>query len=572
MKFEKLVGVLATLLVVSFLTACSGVSVDLLQERLFNECGNDAYTSPYQVEISAAQNQSKDLSQNWYKDSSFYYIFISQFNDTDKDGYGDIDGITEKLDYIQKEIGCDGILISQFFECSSDIESTKFSYDVTDFYTVNPDLGTDDSLLNLITEAHQRGMKVIFDFAPNSTSKEHPWFVASTDENSEKRDWYLWSEEKLYWDNGLSVDTWYPYSKQYYYAALDKDLPDLNYYNLEVRTEIKNIIKFWLNKGFDGIRIDGIRYLIEEENNYCDTEKTHEFLSEIRELINEYDSEKFIVTETKIRDNRAVLEEYFGSEAKPEFNMLFDCDSVFSCLKSVQSGKDFTGNTLTVKAPYISAAFANYIGASSDYFNRLGYVFSDNKAKLKQSIALMLLRTTVPFIYFGNETGIADGEFNWKIVDEQNENAESPLYLTKSLISLRNENTEFKKGNVVKFTSTTPEQKNVISYAIYSDKKLFLMVFNFSEDVIEKISFYQNGLLNTNKQLQVLIGPDTSACVDFNDEFVSFNKLQPNAFRVYELSDKTVNQLFVSEKIPVEKTEAEDSSDEKSENEETKAE
>ena len=98
------------------------------------------------------------------------------------------------------------------------------------------------------------------------------------------------------------------------------------------------------------------------------------------------------------------------------------------------------------------------------------------------------------------------------------------------------------------------------------------MVFNFSEDVIEKISLYQNGLLNTNKQLQVLIGPDTSACVDFNDEFVSFNKLQPNAFRVYELSDKTVNQLFVSEKIPVEKTEAEESSDEKSENEETKAE
>ena len=77
MKFEKLVGVLATLLVVSFLTACSGVSVDLLQERLFNECGNDAYTSPYQVEISAAQNQSQDLSQNWYKDSPFYYIFIS---------------------------------------------------------------------------------------------------------------------------------------------------------------------------------------------------------------------------------------------------------------------------------------------------------------------------------------------------------------------------------------------------------------------------------------------------------------------------------------------------------------
>ncbi|MCR4790407.1 MAG: hypothetical protein K5839_04955, partial [Treponemataceae bacterium] len=254
-----------------------------------------------------------------------------------------------------------------------------------------------------------------------------------------------------------------------------------------------------------------------------------------------------------------VLEEYFGTESNPEFNMLFDCDSVFSCLRSVQSGKDFTGNTLTVKAPYISAAFANYVGASGDYFNRLGYVFKDNTAKLNQSVALMLLRTTVPFVYFGNEIGIDDGAFNWKLVEEQNLNPESTLNLTKAIISLRNSNSAFRNGNVVKFTSTDPEQKNVLSYAIYSDKKMYLMVFNFDEDEVKEISFYQNGLLKKDKSLQVLIGPETADSVSFNEETVDFYNLQPNTFRVYEFSSTPVAQIFVSEKIPVEVPETEES-------------
>ena len=546
----------------SFFSSCSNLSdSQVSQERLFTQTGDEEYVSAYQVEASASENQSKNLSKDWYKHSSFYYIWINDFYDSNDDGYGDFAGITQKLDYIKETVGCDAILISPFFDCESEPSDNYFSYDTIDFYSVNSKFGTEYDLENLIQTAHQKGMKIIFDFAPNATSKNHPWFVASmmgnrsvlsnlvasSSENLEnaqaKKAWYLWSDDELSWDNGISKNTWYNYDKSYYYSAFSKDLPDLNFYNVEVRLEIKNVIRYWLNKGFDGLRIDSVRYLIEENNSYVDTEKTHEFISEIRTMIDEYSSKKFLVADTKIKNNRNLLELYFGTHQIPEFNMLFDYDAILTVIKSVLSGRDFTAGTLTVKEPFVSASFANYLGATDDYFNRIGYIFKDDVVKTNQTIALNVLRTSVPFVYFGNELALDKGEFDWKKVEKQENSSNSTLLLTQNLLKLRKSCSAFVEGIVSKLSSTDGENK-VLAYVISNSKNSFVCVFNFSEEKVDEISFYQNKMFNENDSFYSLICSDQEESIAISEEEISFANLLPNSFKLYSVNDDSYAKNF----------------------------
>ena len=213
--------------------SCSQITDSQLPEaRLFTEIGSEDYVSAYQVEASAAENQMEKLNKNWYKDSSFYYIFINNFNDSNNDGYGDFEGITQKLDYIQNTVGCDSILISPFLSCDSLPSDEYFTFDTTDFYSVNYMFGTQYDLENLIEQAHKRGMKVIFDFAPNGTSKNHPWFIASSVanrsilsnlvadstenlKNAEAKKYFATIDEKYQdYDNGMS-DSYIEMTKYY---------------------------------------------------------------------------------------------------------------------------------------------------------------------------------------------------------------------------------------------------------------------------------------------------------------------------------------------------------------------
>ena len=181
-----------------------------------------------------------------------------------------------------------------------------------------------------------RGMKVIFDFVPNHTSNMHPWFMQSAKRENGKDDWYLWSDEKLSWNAMGNANTWYSnYDRQQFnYGAFWSGMPDLNFRNREVREEMKNVVRFWLNKGFDGLRIDAVRYLVEEEGGgkagLVDTEATHDWFEELRaEVVDEYaelGSPKFMICEAWVNNDRARLDRYYGSTEIPEFNMVFDFD------------------------------------------------------------------------------------------------------------------------------------------------------------------------------------------------------------------------------------------------------
>ena len=164
--------------------------------------GNKDYVSPKNVSQEQAENQSTELDSKWWKESSFYHIWVKSFNDSDGDGIGDLKGIEQKLDYIQDNVGCNAIWLSPIFDCSGK-GSNMHGYDTTDYYAVNPKFGDESDLISLINAVHDRKMQIIFDFVPNHTSYEHPWFTDSLNYGT-KRDWYVWCTTTPVIYNGMS--------------------------------------------------------------------------------------------------------------------------------------------------------------------------------------------------------------------------------------------------------------------------------------------------------------------------------------------------------------------------------
>lgn len=306
-------------------------------ENLAEYVGNENYKSPKNVEISAeaAENQSDGLKGDWWRETSFYHIWVKSFADSDGDGCGDFKGIESKLDYIKNDLGCSGIWLSPIFECDYKSKSKRenmHGYDVKDYYAVNSCFGTEEDLISLINACHEKDIKIIFDFVPNHTGKGNTWFTDSCSGKNGKKDWYLWSDTKLSWNPGMgSSETWHknPGGNDYYYAAFWEGQPDLNFRNWEVREEMKNVVRYWLNKGFDGLRVDAVLYLIETNGSKYDTDETHGWFGELRsEVIDAYKgiSPKFMTCEAWITGDRPRLEKYFGTDGNPEFNMVFDFD------------------------------------------------------------------------------------------------------------------------------------------------------------------------------------------------------------------------------------------------------
>lgn len=335
------------------------------------------------------------LAENIVDDSydNYYEIFVYSFCDSNGDGYGDLDGVTSKLDYI-RDMGYTGIWLMPICDSPS-----YHGYDVRDYYKVNSKYGTLEDFGELTQAAHERGIKVITDLVVNHTSSSNQWFVNSVNSrngvqgaDAKYRDWYNYSstERAGYHKNG-SV---------YYEGRFDGGMPDLNLDNEDVRAEIDNIIKFWLEQGADGFRLDGCLYYYTG-----DRQKSADFCGWIKDTAEKYNPEAYIVGEMWDGMSTGSLTEFYKCGADSFFcfpshgadgyvNKSINGRSAATYLTSVQRVYDIAGG-------YIPAPFLD-----NHDVGRIAGVMGRNADKIKFAYGLLSMYNGNTFTYYGDEIGM----------------------------------------------------------------------------------------------------------------------------------------------------------------------
>jgi maltose alpha-D-glucosyltransferase/alpha-amylase len=260
----------------------------------------------------------------WYKDAIIYQIHVRTFLDSNGDGIGDFQGLAQKLDYVQ-ELGVNAIWLMPFFPSPLRDDG----YDISDYRSVHPRYGTLEDFKTFLSVAHDRGIRVIIELVANHTSDQHPWFQESrSSQNNPKRDWYVWSDTDtkyqgtriIFIDTEMSNWAWDPISKSYYWHRFFSHQPDLNYDNPAVREEMWDVMKFWLELGVDGFRLDAVPYLIEREGTSCENlPETHEVIRELRKKVDQQFPGAMLLAEAN--QWPADLRPYFGNG--DEFHMAF---------------------------------------------------------------------------------------------------------------------------------------------------------------------------------------------------------------------------------------------------------
>lgn len=525
-------------------TSCVSGPQSNKEVGLYDSSGNVKYKSPYNSPVAEKnlKNQLKGLATDWYQNAQFYHIWVKAFADSDGDGCGDLKGITQKLTYIKDSVGCDAIWLSPIFDCDSKSVNPKdnmHGYDIVNYYDVNPCFGTIADVEELLQEAHKLGIKVIFDFVPNHTSSKNQWFVDSAERKNKKDNWYVWNKEMLPWNPMGNKYTWHRnksrYKAQdtqpYYYGAFWSGMPDLNFRNYEVREEMKNVIRFWLNKGFDGIRVDAVRYLIESPDGVKDTKETHQYFAEMREVLDEYSQlgyPKFMVCEAWITDDRNKMDEYFGTNDAPEFNMVFDFDagrSIYNALNSSTNTEFF--NILEAANGKIYGSFLNN---HDEYQKRPASEFADIQRQ-KLSAAALLLRPQIPFIYFGNEYGqknqdvMGDMQYryapDWAEIEKQAKDNESLLAYHKMLADIRKQYPALRTGDFSVMPAA--ENNSIAAYMLEKDGERLICVFNFSNKGYSNVALNAEHLPEGNALCKKILGDDNDSASLSNGKIILSN-------------------------------------------------
>ena len=342
---------------------------------------------------------------DWTRGGVCYEIFVRSFFDSNGDGIGDLNGLIQKLDYVNdgnpastRDLGADCIWLMPVAASPS-----YHGYDVSDYYRVEPAYGTNDDFTRLVAEAHRRGIRVLVDMVLNHSSSRHPYFQAALrDTASPYRSWYRFSPRPL----GLGPwgqEAWRrsPVRDEYYYGAFSPGMPDLDYHAPAVREEAKRIATFWLREmGVDGFRLDAIPYIWEEGDCLMGCAGTHAFLHEYAEHVRSVAPEAYTVGEAW--GNIAAILPYYPDQLTSHFS--FDLSD--SLLAAVRRGS--VGGLLsaylrwqdTLPAYRWSPFLSNHDGT------RTMTVFGGDGARAKLAATLLLTLPGLPFVYQGEEIGM----------------------------------------------------------------------------------------------------------------------------------------------------------------------
>ena len=291
--------------------------------------------------ISKVGEESRTVAASpetlWYKDAIIYQLHVRTFCDSNSDGIGDFPGLMQKLDYLQ-DLGVNAIWLLPFFPSPLRDDG----YDISDYTAVHPSYGTLENFNAFLAAAHDRGMRIIIELVLNHTSDEHSWFQESrSSRDNPKRDWYVWRETDDYYQGVriIFVDTersnwaWDPLSKSYYWHRFFSHQPDLNYDNPAVFEAMWGVMKFWLDMGVDGFRLDAVPYLVEREGTSCENlPETHAIIRELRKRVDQEYPGKMLLAEANQWPSD--VRSYFGDA--DEFHMAFHFPLMPRMFMSVQ--------------------------------------------------------------------------------------------------------------------------------------------------------------------------------------------------------------------------------------------
>ncbi|CAI6085070.1 unnamed protein product [Clonostachys chloroleuca] len=387
----------------------------------------------------------------WWKEASVYQIYPASFCDSNGDGIGDIPGIISKLDYL-KTLGIDVVWLCPVYKSPQ----VDMGYDIADYCAIHPPYGTLEDVEKLIAGLHERGMKLVMDLVVNHTSDQHEWFKESRDRNSSKRDWYIW-RKPVYdeqgnrcppnnWASIFGGSAWAfdDESGEYYLRLFAKEQPDLNWDNPSVVKEVHDVMRFWLDKGVDGFRMDVINLISKMPGLpdapvtvpgevfqpahacYANGPRLHEFLRGLREILDQYDA--FAVGEMPWAKDEADVISAVASDRK-ELNMIFQFDIVdmdngpegkFSQRSwSIQTLKDIVDKWQTCM--YENNGW-NALFLENHDQSRSVSRFTPHKAAHRKYAAKMLatfigFQSGTLFVYQGQELGMSNLPGTWPIDD-----------------------------------------------------------------------------------------------------------------------------------------------------------
>ncbi|MET0362047.1 MAG: alpha-amylase family glycosyl hydrolase, partial [Sphingobium sp.] len=367
--------------------------------------------------------QPVTASVPWWESGVVYQIYPRSFQDSDGDGIGDLAGIATRLDHIVS-LGVDAIWLSPIFPSPM----ADFGYDVADYCGIEPLFGDLDGFDRLLGEVHARGLKLILDFVPNHSSDQHPWFLASRSSRQDpKRDWYIWRDaapgggppNNWISDFGGSAWQWDAATEQYYLHAFLKEQPDLNWRNPELKAAMMDVLRFWMDRGVDGFRIDVLWHIVKAEglpdnppnpnwtparterdrvlqHHSTDQPEAHAISAEMRALADSY-GERVLIGEIFLPNDRHAR--WYGMPDRPQVHLPFN----FQLVENDWDAETLARVIADYEASLPDHGWPNWVIGSHDA-PRIAARIGDAQARVA-AMLLLTLRGT-PTLYQGDEIGI----------------------------------------------------------------------------------------------------------------------------------------------------------------------
>jgi trehalose-6-phosphate hydrolase len=486
--------------------------------------------------------------RKWWKETVFYEIYMPSYADSDGDGYGDFKGMTGKLDYLQ-ELGIKGIWLTPFLQ-SPKVDN---GYDVASYYDIDATYGTLEDFKTYLAVAHQKGIKVIMDMVLNHTSTDSKWFRESRKSiGNPYRNYYIWKDKPNNWESFFGGTAWEKdtLTNQYYYHKFDRRMADLNWSNPKVVEEIQTVLRYWLDLGVDGFRLDVINFLttdgittnnpmkdgVQEHLNDINQAGVKDAMRKIKMVVNEY-RDRFIVGEIG-SDKIDVLKQYQSPELLDVvFNFNFGSIPEFSSQRIFDELVSMEKNM---------TSFPTLFFGSHDMPRMIDRLGGGNTDRAIALAALMLTAKGVPFIYYGEEIGMRNilpqrfeemvdiqGRTHFKLALEKGKDSAAAL-------------TEANKHNRDK--SRGPMQWNEKAFAGFSNAKSWITIHpGFRVFNVETLSLRNGSILDIYKKLIALRNVEKALqyggyeSLKFKNEALSFT-------RSYQSSKITVVINFGGEK------------------------